>query len=175
MRNPSALFQHTSSDDTTPSRGRLPPATTRAQPRRVFQIVHPFPSSPTAACAPLVVHQVDVTGPSSANRKTILRMALTRSDQGPLGLRAKCAAEVGGVLGGFDQLQRPAHAREVLGDSLLASRRRRQTNASRRAGWIGSLRRPERLGGNSSVHEVRGLAPVATLRLPEGAIGAEQQ
>ena len=63
------------------------------------------------------------------------------------GLSAKCAAEVGGVLDEFDQLQHPAHAREVLRDSLLASRRH-QANAGRGAGWIGSLKRLGRLGGN---------------------------
>ena len=86
------------------------------------------------------------------------------------GLSAKCAAEVGGLLGGFDQLQRPTHARGVLWDSLLALRRR-QANAGRRAGWIGLLKRLERLGGNGSVHKVRGLAPVAGLRLPVGKKG----
>ena len=86
------------------------------------------------------------------------------------GLSAKCAAEVGGLIGGFDQSQRPTHAREVLWDSLHAPRRH-QANAGRRAGWIGLLKRLERRDGNGSVPKVQGLAPVAGLRLPEGKKG----
>ena len=59
-------------------------------------------------------------GPSSAKQKTMLQLALTRRNQCPAqgllvkGLGAKRTAEVGGLLGGVDQVCRLADAREIL-------------------------------------------------------------